>query len=370
MQGNRATVLKRIIIFCGIAIGIVSAVIFIPPVFISSNLIRQKITQIAKDKSGSIHEIGTLSFHWPNRIHITYLILQKEDQHVDAPVRFDDIQGTVKLFPLLFKKVVAKKIFIRQINYENRFLIKDFITDEFSYENDTISTHAHCYLNEGPTSVKGTINFHQKKPVFDLSIEGKDIHITQDVPALNLLPIFTGKDGEIGGILSLSGRVQGKGMGKDVLNKKLFADINLNVRDGYIRGNKLISSILEIVGAKGSYSFDSLNTTIQIKEGKIHTPNMDTHGSLLDLNASGTAELEGAISYDVVVKFHKEHLSKDIEKIARFVLKENELPVEIRGTTKDPKVSVKLPKNSLEHIIQGLANDFLHGSKEKKKKRK
>jgi uncharacterized protein involved in outer membrane biogenesis len=366
MQVNRATVLKRIIIFCGIAIGIVSAIILIPSAFISSNLVRQKITQIAKDRSESIHEVGPLSFHWPNRIHITYLILQKENQHVDTPVRFDDIQATVKLFPLILKKFVAKKIFIRQINYENRFLIKDFVTDEFSYENDTITTCAHCYLNEGPASVKGTINFHQKKPVFDLSIEGKDIYITQDVPALNLLPIFTGKEGEIGGILSLSGRVQGKGMGKDVLNKKLTADINIHIRDGYIRGNKLVSSILEIVGAKDSYSFDSLNTMIQINEGKIYTPNMDARGPLLDLNASGTVELEGTISYDVVVKFHKEHLSKDIEKIARFVLNENELPVEIRGTTKDPKVSVKLPKNSLEHIIQGLANDFLHSSKKKK----
>lgn len=362
--------LTRIIVFCGIAVGVISAIILIPPLFVSSNLIRQKITQIAKDKSESVHEIGPLSFHWPNRIHIAYLVLQKKGQHTDTPIRFDDIHGTVKLFPLLLKKVVAKRVLIRQINYENRLLIKDLVTHEFSYENDIASIHAQCYLNEGPASVRGTIDLHQKKPVFDLSIEGKDIHITQDVPALNVLPIFTGKEGEVGGILSLSGYVQGKGLGKDALNKKLTADMKLHVRDGYIRGNKLISSILEIAGAEGSYSFDSLHATVQIKDGTIHTPDMDVRGPLLDINASGTAGLEGEISYDVTIKLHKEHLSKNIEKIARLVLKENELPVEIRGTTKDPKVSVKLPKNSLEHIIQGLANDFLHGSKEKKKKRK
>lgn len=362
--------LKKIIIYCGIAVCVASAAILIPLAFISSNFIRQKITQIVKDKYEFIHEIGSVSFHWPNRISITYLTIQKKDEHADVPIRFDDIRGTVKLFPLLFKKVVAKKIFIQQINYENRFLIKDLITDEFSYENGVVSTRARFYLNEGPASVKGTVDLHQKEPVFDLSVEGKDIHITQDIPAIGLLPIFNGRDVEIGGILGLSGDAKGKGSGKDILNKKLTAGMKLQVRDGYVKGNKLISSILEVIGTKDSYSFDSLDAEIQVKDGKIYTPSMEVRGPLLDLSASGTAELEGEISYDVVVRFNEGHLGKDIEKIARFVLKENALPVEIRGTTKDPNVSVKLPKNTLEHVIKGLVNDFLHEPKEKKKKRK
>lgn len=93
-------------------------------------------------------------------------------------------------------------------------------------------------------------------------------------------------------------------------------------------------------------------------------------GPLMSINASGIAEFEGSISYDAVVRFNKEHLGKDAEKIAELVLKQNELPIEIRGTAKDPRVAVKLDKESLENVFKGLINDFLRNPKEKQKKRR
>jgi hypothetical protein len=90
----------------------------------------------------------------------------------------------------------------------------------------------------------------------------------------------------------------------------------------------------------------------------------------MSMNASGVAEFEGSISYDALVKLNKEYLRGDIEKIAGLVLKENSLPIEIRGTTKNPRVAIKLEKDNLEHIVKGLVNDFLHTSKEKRKKEK
>ena len=174
----------------------------------------------------------------------------------------------------------------------------------------------------------------------------------------------------MGGILSLTGFLRGNGMGKETLNKKLAADMKLEVRNGYIRGNRLISSLLEIIGVKDVYSFDLMEAVIQIKDGKISTPKMDIQGPLLSLNASGVTKLDGSISYDATVKFSKEHMGKDMEKIAGLLLKENALPVEIRGTTKDPKVSVKLPKENLENVVKGLLSDFLSKPKEKQKKEK
>ena len=76
----------------------------------------------------------------------------------------------------------------------------------------------------------------------------------------------------MGGILSLTGFLRGNGMGKETLNKKLVADMKLEVRNGYIRGNRLISSLLEIIGVKDVYSFDLMEAVIQIKDGKISTP--------------------------------------------------------------------------------------------------
>ena len=174
----------------------------------------------------------------------------------------------------------------------------------------------------------------------------------------------------MGGILSLKGYLRGNGLGKEILNKKLVADMKLEVKNGYIKGNKLLSSILEIIGVKDAYSFDLMEAVIQIKDGKISTPKMDIHSPLLSLNASGMTKLDGSISYDAAVKFNKEHMGKDVEKIAGLLLKQDALPIEIRGTTKDPKVSVKLPKENLENLVKGLVNDFLSNPKEKQKKEK
>jgi len=370
MQPNKGTRLKGVVISCGIIFCVGLAVVLIIPAFISGNFIRQKVTQILDDRFKSVHQVGAFSFHWPSQINISYITIQKQEENREEPLRFEEIQGTLKLFPLLFKKIVVKKISIREINYENRLLLKNLVTDKFSFNNGVVSIRVRLSVNEGPTAIKGVIDLRQKKPTFDLSIEAKDIHITQDIPFLSILPIFATRDGEVGGILSLTGFLRGNGMGKEILNKKFAGDMKLEVRNGYIRGNRLTSSILEIIGVKDVYSFDLMEAVIQIKDGKISTPKMDIQGPLLSLNASGVTKLDGSISYDATVRFSKEHMDKNVEKIAGLLLKQNELPIEIRGTTRDPKVSVKLSKDNLEHIVKGLVNDFLSNPKEKQKKEK
>ncbi|HHT9130442.1 MAG TPA: hypothetical protein ACFYEC_06225, partial [Candidatus Brocadiaceae bacterium] len=348
MQTNKQAWLKGIVISCGIVFCIAAVVIFIVPIFVSGNFIQQKVTQALEDRFKSAYEAGPASFHWPNRIDIPYLTIHKQGQDTMSPIQFENIQGTVKLLPLLFKKIVVKKISIQQINYENRLSVKDFVTDKFSCKNDIIATSARLKLNSGSTTIDGTIDLRQKK--IDLAIKAKDIYITQDIPAIGLLPIFASKVEEVGGIMNFSGCVRGNGLGREILNKELLADVKLEVTDGYIRGNKIVSSLLKIVGVKDTYSFHTMDAVIQIKDGKIYTQKMDICGPIMSINVSGTAELEGAISYDAVVKFNKEHLNKDIEKITSSVLRQNAVPVEIRGTIKDPKVSVKLSQDNLEHL--------------------
>src|SRR3989304_204540 len=370
MQTNKEKWLKWGLISCSIIFCVGLAGVLIIPAFISGDFIRQKVTRILDDRFKSVHQVGAFSFRWPGRINIAYIIIQKQEENGVEPIKIEEIQGTLKLLPLFFKKIVVKKISIREINYENRLLLKNFVTDKFSYDNGVVSTRARLSVNEGPTAIKGMIDLRQKKPTCDLSIEAKDVHITQDIPFLSILPIFATKDGEAGGILSLKGYLRGKGLGKEILNKKLVADMKLEIRNGYIRGNKLLSSILEIIGVKGAYSFDSMEAVIQIKDGRISTPKMDIQSQLLSLNAFGVTKFDGSISYDATVRFSKEHMGKDMEKIAGLLLNENALPIEIRGTTKDPKVSVKLPKENLEHLVKGLVNDFLSNPKEKRKKEK
>ncbi|MEP9412255.1 MAG: hypothetical protein HRF42_12830 [Candidatus Brocadia sp.] len=368
MLKNKRTRFRRIVISCGIVLCVALVVILIVPIFISGDFIQRKVTQTLKDRFSYISQVGPVSFHWPNRVNISSLTIQRHGQNKEALIHFENIHSTLRLLPLLLKKIDVKKISIQQINYENRLLIKDLVTYKFSFRDGVVSAHTRLYINEGPATIKGVIDLRQKSPAFDLAFEAKDIYITQDIPALELFPLFTVKGGEVGGILSIVGSLQGKGLGREIVSKKLVADIKLDVRDGYIRGNKLLSSILEILGEKDLYSFDSMETLIRIKDGKVCTQKVDMQGPLMSLNASGMAEFEGSISYDAVVRFNKEHLGKDVKKIAELVLKQNELPIEIRGTTKDPRVAVKLNKENLEHVIKGLVNDFLLNSKKKQEK--
>lgn len=323
-----------------------------------------------EDKFPSVHQIGAFSFHWPNQINITYITIHKQKENKDEPIKCEDVQGKIRLLPLFLKKVVVKKIFIREINYENRLLIKDLVSDTISFTNHVVSGHVRLSANEGPAEIKGTIDFRQKKPAFDLSIEAKDVHITQDIPFLDTLPVFTTKNGEVGGLLSLKGHLSGNGLGRKIFNKNLVADIKLEVRNGYIKGNKLFSSLLEMAGDEGAYSFDLMEAIIQIKDGMISTPKIDIQSPLLALNASGVTKLDGSISYEAAVKFNKKRLGRDVEKIAGLLLKEDTLPIEIEGTTNDPKVSVKLPKDSLENLVKGLVNDFMSNPKKKKRNNK
>lgn len=366
MQNQRVW-LKWIVIACGLAFGIPLAAIFIFPAFISEDFLQGEVARAVEDNFKSVQQIGPVSFHWPNKVNISYLTIQREDQKSDAPIHLEDIQGTLQVLPALWKKIAVKKICIRQMNYENRLLVEDLVTDTFSFKNGILTIHARFKANEGPATVQGVIDLHQKRPAFDLTFAAKGVHLTRDIPVVDLIPVFVVKDGDIGGVLSLNGSLQGNGLGKEIINHELTGNVKLEVKDGYIRGNKVLSSLLEMLGESDRYSFDSLDAVIQVRDGKIYTQKMEMQGPLANITASGTAEFEGAISYDALVQLHKERMGKDIEKIAGLILEQNTVPIEIRGTTKDPKVAVKLNKESLEHLFKGLVNDFLRNPKKEKR---
>ncbi|MCF6157029.1 MAG: hypothetical protein E3K32_00330 [wastewater metagenome] len=367
INSTRASI-KWIIIFLGIVLCITLASILISPSLISENFIKQKISQILENKLESSCETGEVSFHWPNRINISSLTTQRQERSRNTPIHFENIQCKVGLLPLLTKKFVVKKVYIEYINYENQFLIRDLITKKFSLKDDILFIHAGFLLNGGPTTIKGTIIPRKREPpIFDFLIDVTDARINHDTVTPRILPFFIIKEGEVGGTLSVKGFVKGKGLDKKTLMEDLTADIQLVVKDGYIQGNKVISSILEIAGIQNVYSFDVLESVVQIRDGKIYTPKMEMSGPFMNLSASGVAEFEGALSYDAVIMFHKKHLRKDIEKIVSLALKENTLPIEIRGTTENPKVSIKLQKNMLEHFIKDLVNDFLSTPGKKQK---
>lgn len=356
-------------IYGGITICLaVTAILVIIPAYVSEDFVKEKVAGALEGRAYHVSKMEGISFHWPGNVRISCVVVQNQERPTEAPIQFEDVLISVKTLPILFKNFVAKNISIRKINYENQLLIQDLVTSTFSFKKNVLFTQAQFLLNEGTASIEGTVNVSQGTPIFDLSLTASDVHITQDVPFLCLLPMFEVKDGELGGLLSLRGSIRGSGTGKEMLNNTLVANLMLTIRDGYVRGNKLLSSLMDIMGTKNTYSFDLMEALIEVKDGKICTPKVSMNGQMLSLTASGTAAFDGAISYNATIRFNKEYLSKDMEKISRMALPNNELPVEIRGTAKAPKIAIVLYKENMEQLIKGLITDFTKDSKKKAKK--
>src|SRR3990167_52703 len=66
-QINKGSLLKWILISCGIIFVIAVANILTIPLFISSDYVKNKITHTIEDRLKFTPQIGTISFYWPNR---------------------------------------------------------------------------------------------------------------------------------------------------------------------------------------------------------------------------------------------------------------------------------------------------------------
>lgn len=214
MRRNKTAWLRRSIIFCGIASCIAGATILIIPLFISEDFVQQKVAQAVKDRFEYVKGVGPVSFQRPNRFTIGHLTLQRQEQNEDSPIVMENIKGALSLFPLLREKIIVKKLSIQQINYENRLLIKDLVTDSLSFSDGIVSTCMRLNINEGPTTLKGMVDFRRQEPAFDLTFEAKDVHLTEDIPILEFLPLFTVKGGEVWGGFKHCGFSPGQGDGQ------------------------------------------------------------------------------------------------------------------------------------------------------------
>ncbi|MCF6150122.1 MAG: AsmA-like C-terminal region-containing protein [Candidatus Kuenenia sp.] len=366
IQENKILWIKWLIISLCLIFLIAAIFLFVYPYLISEKSITQKTVLFLENKLPSSAQIGTVSYRWPNQIQISRITVQKEDKDAETTTQFNDIQGTLNLFPLLLKKIIFKKIEIKQINYENSLLIEDLFTDTLSVKDNVIITHAHCRTNGGNTHIHGVIKLSKNKPEYNVTVEAKDVYITQEMPVLRDLPLFKTEGSEAGGILSIEGNISGKEFGKKTLNKHLKGRFTLRIRNGYMKSMSLFSSLSEIIAINELYSFDLLETEVQIKEETIYTPRAIIDSQLLKLDASGMIGFGGKLFYNANVTVNEKLLNADIEKLAGTAFTQNAMPLEITGTVNDPKISIKLSQDNIEQLVKELTNDFLHTNKEGK----
>ncbi len=65
-------------------------------------------------------------------------------------------------------------------------------------------------------------------------------------------------------------KAKGNGLNwQDDLSKSLNGEGEIDIKDGYIKGGKVISKVLKAIGGRGEYEFEQIVTRFVIEDSKI-----------------------------------------------------------------------------------------------------
>lgn len=221
--------------------------------------------------------------------------------------------------------------------------------------DDGLFTTRDCVfkLNEGPGNVSVKADLKEETPPFDFSLSLSDVRINQKMDILAYaMPILPASDGQISGMLNMMLNAKGKGLNwQDGLSKSLSAVGEINIKDGYIKGDKIISSILR----KEEYSFDDIITQFKINNEKIFVENLKVNSKDFNFGLSGWTSFDGRIEYTADAEIVGKYIGGDAEKILGMLGKGSKLPIVITGTINNPRLAFKWPKSQdIGSLLGGL----------------
>jgi uncharacterized protein involved in outer membrane biogenesis len=218
-------------------------------------------------------------------------------------------------------------------------------------------------LNEGQGNVSAKVNLKEEKPPFDFGLNLSGVRINQKMDILAYaMPILPASDGQISGMLNMMLNANGNGLNwQDELSKSLNAVGEINIKDGYVKGDKIISNILK----KEEYSFDDIITQFKINDEKIFVDNLKVDSKDFNIGLSGWTSFDGQIEYTADAEIIGKSIGGDAEKILGMLGKGSKLPIVITGTVNNPRLAFKWPKpQDIGNLIGGL----LGGGKDLKQK--
>ncbi|MDR4499550.1 MAG: AsmA family protein [Candidatus Scalindua sp.] len=222
-------------------------------------------------------------------------------------------------------------------------------------------------LNEGEGKIFAKAILKEEKPPTEFSLNLTDVHINQKMDILAyIIPILSARDGEMSGKLNMDISAQGKGLDwQEELSKTLKAEGNISIRDGLIKGDKILSQIIR----HEAFQFDELTAPIKVEDGKIFTENVQVNGREFDIGLSGWTSFDGRMEYMVESEAVAKYLGGDAEKILGMLGKGSKLPIVITGTVEKPRITFKLPKSEkgIGGILEGIGGE-LGRSKQKSEK--
>ena len=208
-------------------------------------------------------------------------------------------------------------------------------------------------LNNGPSTVQGTIDFNQKKPLMKLQGEGNDIELSKEQTVLGyVIPISSHSTELTGqGSFFLQASWQGSRWEPEI-NRSIIGEGKISLNDGTIKSEGALSEILSVLGKSDTIQFDQILSPFRLGEGKIYENTIRVTGKDIELELQGWTSLiydpekkGNPLKYKVTGDSLKKSLGRDAQKILPFLGNSNAtIPIVITGTVQKPKVSVKFPK--------------------------
>ncbi|MBO1225184.1 MAG: AsmA family protein [Candidatus Scalindua sediminis] len=247
-------------------------------------------------------------------------------------------------------------IYIDTIKYDT-YKITD-LKSKFQLDDGLFTTKDFVFkLNEGQGNISAKANLKEDPPTLDFNLNLSDVRINQKIDTLAhalayAMPVLPASDGQISGMLNLMLNANGKGLSwQDGLSKSLNAVGEINIKDGYIKGDKIISNILK----KEKYRFDDIVTQFKINDEKIFVDNLRVNSKDFNIGLSGWTSFDGQIEYSADADVVGKYIGGDAEKILGMLGKGSKLPIVITGTVNNPRLAFKWPKpQEIGNFLGGL----------------
>lgn len=255
-------------------------------------------------------------------------------------------------------------ISIDNINY-NAYEIKDFRTGLTLGDGFFTTKDFSFILNEGTGTVMANANLKEEKPPLIIDMKLSDVNINQNMDLLAfLVPVLAAPEGKLTGKLNMIFNAKGSGLNwQDDLSKSLNGEGEIDIKEGYIKGGKVTSKILKILGEEGEYEFDQITTKFVISDSKIHNDDISVNGEEFDIGLSGWTSFDGRLEYSANAEALDKYVGRDAKRILQNMSKDSKLPIVVTGTISSPKLAIKWPKaQDVGNILQGI----LGGTKDSK----
>jgi len=221
-----------------------------------------------------------------------------------------------------------------------------FTTKDFSF-----------VLNDGPCTVLASVDLKEEKPplIFDMKLSDANINQNMDVLAY-IVPVLAAPEGKLAGTLNMQFKAKGNGLDwQNDLSKSLSGEGEIDIKDGYIRGGKVMTKVLKAIGGKREYEFEQIITQFVIEDSKIINDDINVNGKEFDIGLSGWTSFDGRIEYSADAEALGKQLGGDAEKILGAFSGGSKLPIVVTGTIDKPRLSFKWPKpQEIGNILQGI----------------